>query len=217
MKKHLSVIQNFIEASTSSVNYNRGELLFKQQSVEINRIENNGDTIKGLFFIHGSRPYPYEIEINILKGNKISSQCTCIYNFSDLCEHEVASFMQLKLHLVASESVKEKEKRATPSVKQRKGWFFLPVNGDQGISRSLVNGHATSRVSEMAWMWMAELRRSQGNEFLFHAVERFDFYSDSSVSSYYETLFEVIDQGIYSTCDCRRHFKSLCEHQVAIS
>ncbi len=203
MKKKSLISQYISEYSTSQVRS-------RANRIKISEIEYDETSTHVIAKVLGSRGNRYQVKISNLNSNKISSACSCPYDWGGICKHQVAV---LRLIEKGGDILQYlKPKKVSVKSKERKKYSkvapYVIAEFKLLIDDDLIDRHARRSYNYYPSINPNDVALT-ADKIVISMADGERYWNDSLTT----TQIELKDNDLILTCECEATNQFLCKHQ----
>ncbi len=202
MAKKTFISQYISENSTSQVKS-------RANQVEITEFEYNEKSTHVKAQVLGSRGKHYRVNISNLDSTKLSSNCSCPYDWGGICKHQVA-VLQLIEELSDVSHLKPKKKLSIPKEKKKYSKtapYIIPMP-KLVIDDDLISRHSKDFYNYYVSISPEDVELAK-DKIVISMADHDNYWR----GSYINTQVELKGDDLTLTCDCKATNQFLCKHQ----
>ena len=194
-------INNYIKKSSES------KIRTRAKGIPILDIQElSKDPLITSFRIKGSGGI-YTVSVKNYDNAKISSKCSCPYNWGGICKHEVAALRTLVANQSLTKISPEKKKSNT-----KNGVFKLQLNNDGTINAKALDQLRPARLETFSNIEVTTSTLKFDNIVAEYKATVGKFFYEKENKKYEITTKKVKNQ-LEITCSCNQYDFNLCHHQ----
>ncbi|WP_282037891.1 DEAD/DEAH box helicase [Saccharicrinis aurantiacus] len=151
IEQALTLIEEFINASTTDANIQQGESLYNNNVVTLKGSDKENDTFR--FMVRDSKYYKTEV-YGIYKGS-VRTSCSCPFSFGVLCKHSVAALKYLIDNIYKLDGFAQEGARPIEVAEKRHAAGVELVNVNPlraGELKQMATGNTINRVVNYAFL-----------------------------------------------------------------